>query len=172
MGRSMSDSDDEAAREPPQKVDEILENKFVYHCELIFFADGADIVQAGGPWSKLVASLSGTAGSSPFQLWRRSETSWPLLVCHAAQAGGICISIFALLICTMLISHPSQITLRYVTIAVFSLILIVKYKYGQKVIYSDFQLWAFDACHTDHLRRLLVEALETLDHCRKDEKKG
>ncbi|KAK6039885.1 hypothetical protein COOONC_22612, partial [Cooperia oncophora] len=103
---------------------------------------------------------------------------WPLLVCHAAQAGGICISIFALLICTMLISHPSQITViefrvtMMLTIAVGLILIVLLSTFAASSLTRARELWAFDACHTDHLRRLLVEALETLDHCRKDEKKG
>ncbi|KAJ1373993.1 hypothetical protein KIN20_036573 [Parelaphostrongylus tenuis] len=35
---------------------------------------------------------------------------WSLLICHAAQASGLGLSLFVLMICTMLFTFPDQIT--------------------------------------------------------------
>uniref|UniRef100_A0A7I5ECY0 MARVEL domain-containing protein n=1 Tax=Haemonchus contortus TaxID=6289 RepID=A0A7I5ECY0_HAECO len=189
----MSDTDEEIMSESPKRVDEILENKFVYHsrrtelsattegCFVIIFVFFGliELISFG----EQICGLSLLCGAFMFFcLFLEYHLAvafncWPLLICHAAQAGGICISLFALLVCTLLVSHPSQITViqfrvtMMLTIAVAMIIMVLLATYAASSLTRARELWAFDACHTDHLRRLLIEALEALGDYRRENPK-
>ncbi|CAJ0595733.1 unnamed protein product [Cylicocyclus nassatus] len=94
---------------------------------------------------------------------------WPLLICHAFQAGGMCLSIFVLLMCSLLLSYPTQITVvqyritAVLVVATGIIILTVVATFAASSFSRARELWAFEVTHTDHLRRLLIDALDTLE---------
>ncbi|KAK6726188.1 hypothetical protein RB195_004485 [Necator americanus] len=99
---------------------------------------------------------------------------WPLLICHSVVAASMCISIFILLMCSLLMSYPAQIVnLQYrvtavlvITTSVIALVLLATFAVTS--FSRGKELWAFEVSHTDHLRRLLIEALEALEEYRQE----
>ncbi|KAK5972078.1 hypothetical protein GCK32_006734 [Trichostrongylus colubriformis] len=185
--RSTTESDKEPAEDGPGKIDEILENKFMYHSkrsELSALTEGGFTVLLGFfgfvelMYHERLCGLCLLCGALAFLcLFLEfylgvTFNCWPLLVCHAAQAGGICISIFAFLICTLLVSHPNQITVlpfrltMTLAITVGLILMVLLATFAASSLTRARELWAFDACRTDHLRRLLIDALEAIEEYR------
>ncbi|VDP32568.1 unnamed protein product [Heligmosomoides polygyrus] len=74
----------------------------------------------------------------------------------------------------MVTSSPEQITVipfrvtMMLTLTVGVILMILLATFSASSLSRARELWAFDACRTDHLRRLLVQALETIDGYREE----
>ncbi|WKX97990.1 hypothetical protein Q1695_013580 [Nippostrongylus brasiliensis] len=188
----MSDSDSsEYAEGGAWKKDELVENKFVFHSgrsEISALAEGFFVVVFAifGLFELVlleerVCGLCLLCGAFIFLClfiefyFGVVYNCWPLLVCHAAQAGALSISIFILLLCTMALSHPNYITVipfritMIITVVVSMILMILLATFAASSLCRARELWAFDACRADHLRRLLIDALETLDRYKEDD---
>ncbi|VDL66573.1 unnamed protein product [Nippostrongylus brasiliensis] len=56
-----------------------------------------------------------------------------------------------------------------ITVVVSMILMILLATFAASSLCRARELWAFDACRADHLRRLLIDALETLDRYKEDD---
>ncbi|KHJ92819.1 hypothetical protein OESDEN_07280, partial [Oesophagostomum dentatum] len=121
----MNDGDDRAQPEVVFKADELLESKFVIHyrrtegsalaeagfCALLLMTGLAEVIS----YSELLCGYCLIcAGILFFCLFLQFYLGvifncWPLLICHAFEAGGMFICIFTFLMCSLVLSYPAQI---------------------------------------------------------------